>query len=291
MISTLDALVRRLDELCAEQPFETGWCLKDPRRGETAHRRGAVVVPSASTRKISILMAALRAVHAGRLSLGQTVTIQAKYQISHSGCFQHFRPGFAVTLHDVLTMMIIVRDNTCTGTVVDMLGLDELNGFCRSVGMTGTTHRQGIPPNTDPRGVRYLEGPSDVSGMNATTPHDVALLLELILQGVRDPAAAARLGCTPELCRVAVEILSWQKLNSRLPALLPTGTKVAHKTGTGPGVINDAGIVFAGTPPLFILAAYTQQVPWALADGTPGKAAAERHIARLCRTCWDALNV
>jgi len=289
VISTLDTLGRRLDALCSEQRFETGWCLKDPRRGEFAHRRGAIVVPSASTRKISILMAALREVHAGGLSLDQPVTIQAKYQTSNSGCFQHFRPGFTITLHDVLTMMIIVSDNTCTGTVVDMLGLDALNGFCRSVGMAGTTHRQGIPPNTDARGVQYAEGPSDVSGMNATTPNDVVLLLELILQGLQDPAAAARLGCTSDLCRVAMEILSWQKLNSRLPALLPTGTKVAHKTGTGPGVINDAGIVFAGADPLFILAAYTQQVPWALPDGTPGKAAAERHIARLCRTCWDAL--
>ena len=54
------------------------------------------------------------------------MTIQAKYQNNDSGCFQHLQPGLpsnCVTLR----MMIIVSDNTCTGTVVDMVGLDAIN--------------------------------------------------------------------------------------------------------------------------------------------------------------------
>jgi hypothetical protein len=43
---------------------------------------------------------------------------------------------------------------------------------------------------------------------NATTPADVGLLLELILAGSRDADAAAKLGCTPALCRLALDILS-----------------------------------------------------------------------------------
>ncbi|MHB8733615.1 MAG: serine hydrolase [bacterium] len=290
MIRTHEALVRRLNELCAEQPFETGWFFKDLRSGEAADRRGEVIVPSASTRKVSILMTALRAVHRGALSLDQPVTMDAKYQRNDSGVFQHLRPGFTITFQDALTMMIIVSDNTCTGTVADLLGLDDINEFCRSAGMAGTTHRMGLPPMLDPLGQRYQSGPTDGGGMNATTPRDVALLLELILQGAAGAPAAARLGSTPELCRLAIDILSRQVHNSRLPALLPTGTKVAHKTGTGPSVVNDVGIIFEQDRPLFILTVYTGGVPSAMPNGAPGRTAASHHIARMSRACWDELR-
>lgn len=274
----------RLNELCDRKPFQTGWYFKDLTSGEAVHRRGHVVVPSASTRKIAIMMAALRGVVAGALSLEQRVTIQAKYQNNTSGCFQHLRPGFWLTLYDLLVMMIVVSDNTCTGTVADLVGLDAINEFCRSVGMVGTTHRQGIPADVQ------AGAPVDLGRANVTTPADVGLLLDLIQQGMESTGAAARLGCTPELCRLAVDILSWQLLNTRLPALLPEETKVAHKTGTAHRNFHDAGIVFRGDRPLFILTAYTDAVPRELSDGTPGRAVASEHIARLCRSCWEALT-
>ena len=74
-----DMLVTDLNKLCDELPFHTGWYLKHLHTGETAHRHGHVVVPSASTRKIAIMMAALKAVHEGKLALEQPVTMQAKY--------------------------------------------------------------------------------------------------------------------------------------------------------------------------------------------------------------------
>ena len=69
-------LARRFHDLCDALPFQTSWYLKDLATGETADRMGDVMVPSASTRKISIMMAALAAVHAGRLSLDQRLTIE-----------------------------------------------------------------------------------------------------------------------------------------------------------------------------------------------------------------------
>ena len=59
-------LAHRLNDLCDAQPFQTSWYLKDLATGTIADRRGDVPVPSASTRKISIMMAALAAVHAGQ---------------------------------------------------------------------------------------------------------------------------------------------------------------------------------------------------------------------------------
>lgn len=280
----LDTLARDLNKLCDEQPFHTGWYLKDLRTGETADRNGHVVVPSASTRKIAIMMAALKAVHEGRLALDQPVTIQAKYQNNDSGCFQHLRPGFTIQFFDALVMMIIVSDNTCTGTVADMVGLDQVNALCQSIGMRGTVHRHGLPP-------RGLDRNHPLDAVNVTTPADVGLLLDLILQGTKDLAVAARLGCTPALCQLGIDILSWQKLRNRLPAWLPSGTKVAHKTGSGLRNQHDAGIIYHGEQPLFILTVYTEHLPVELPDGLPGHTAAVQLIGRLCRTCYDALRI
>jgi beta-lactamase class A len=280
----MQTLVEQLHQLCDAQPFHTGWYLKNLRTGETAQRYGDVIVPSASTRKIAIMMAALKAVNDGKLALEQPVTIQAKYQNNDSGTFQHLQPGFTIQFRDALVMMIIVSDNTCTGTVVDMVGLEQINAFCRAIGMRGTTHRHGIPPK--------LDRDHPVEATNATTPADVGLLLDLILQGTHDANVAAQLGCTPALCQLGVDILSWQKLNWRLPALLPYGTKVAHKTGTGQQGRNnnDAGIIYQGNQPLFILSVFTEQVPPEMPDGLPGYTMAGQHIARLCRACYDALK-
>jgi beta-lactamase class A len=274
-------LVQKLNEMCEALPFQSSWYLKDLKSGARADRFGGVPVPSASTRKISIMMAALAAVHAGKLSLDQKVTIDKKYQDNDSGTFQHLTPGFAITFRDALVMMIIVSDNTCTGTVVDMVGLGEVQRWCDAVGMTGTTHRFGIPPK--------LGREHTLEQVTTTTPNDQGLLLELILQGTTDAAIARRLGGTPELCRLGLDILSWQKLKARLPSQLPPPAKVAHKTGTGARGFMDAGIVFTGERPLFVLAAYTEHVPEVLPDGRAGFYAANTLIGGMARACWDAL--
>src|SRR3989454_6288604 len=228
------------------------------------------------------MMAALAAVHAGKLSLDQKVTIDARYQDNDSGTFQHLTPGFWITLRDAMVMMIIVSDNTCTGTVVELVGLENVQRYTESIGLTGTVHRYGIPPKVGPD--------NSLERVTTTTPNDQGLLLELILKGTNDPAVAARLGSTPDLCRLGLDILSWQKLKTRLPSLLPLGTKVAHKTGTGARGYMDAGILFKDDRPLCILTAFTDRVPAALPDGTPGFAAAAQLIGRMARLCYDGLG-
>src|SRR3977135_2071631 len=146
----MQELVQGLKQLGDGVPFGTSWYLKDLAGGERADRRGDVLVPSASTRKISIMMAALAAVHAGKLSLDQKVTVEARYQGNESGTFQHLTPGFWLTLRDAMVMMIIVSDNTCTGMVTDLVGLPNLQHWCEHVGMTATIHRSGIPPQVAP---------------------------------------------------------------------------------------------------------------------------------------------
>jgi beta-lactamase class A len=229
------------------------------------------------------MMAALKAVNEGQLALDQPVVMEAKYQNNDSGCFQHLSSDFVIQLRDALIMMIIVSDNTCTGAVADRVGLEPINALCQNLGMTGTTHRYGIPP-------AGMAGYLPAEATNATTPADVGLLLDIILQGSRDAEAAARLGCTPELCQLAIDILSWQRLRNRLPSRLPRKVKVAHKTGTTANNYHDAGIVYLGGEPGFILSAYTDGVPDELPNGEAGQAAAHDLIGYMCRICYDMLK-
>ena len=275
-------LIAKLNALCEDEPYVTGWYLKDLETGATADRNGEMVFPSASTRKISIMMAALAAVNAGTLSLDDPFSIDKKYQDNNSGTFQFLTPGFTITFRDALVMMIIVSDNTCTGKIVDIVGLDAINAYTRRVGMVGSTHRFNIPPK--------VGRDHTLEQANTTTPSDVGRLLELILQGTTDEGVAARLGVTTELCKLGLDILLWQRLTSRLPNLLPTEARVAHKTGTG--VLgrnnNDAGIIFQGDTPLCILSVYTENLPVDMPSGTSGYLHAGLMIARMAKAAYDA---
>ncbi|MDP2857700.1 MAG: serine hydrolase, partial [Bacillota bacterium] len=210
-------LTRRLNELCDAQPFKTYWYLKDLRTGRSADRGGHAEVTSASTRKISIMMATLAEIAKGKLSLDDPFLIEEKYQHNQSGCFYLLRPGFTITLYDAIMMMIIVSDNTCTGKIVDLVGIDQVNEFCRSIGMTGTAHRFNVPPTaTTP-----LDHPLEAS--NSTTAADVGHLLEMVVAGAKDAAAAKKLGITPELCQLALKITLQQKLGQLKDQLPPEG--------------------------------------------------------------------
>jgi beta-lactamase class A len=150
--------------------------------------------------------------------------------------------------------------------------------------MVGSTHRFNIPPKTG--------RDHTLDQANTTTPADVGRLLELILQGTTDESVAARLGVTTDLCTLAMDILLWQRLTSRLPNQLPTEARVAHKTGTG--VLgrnnNDAGIVFQGETPLFILTVYTENLPVNMPHGTSGYLHAGLMIAKMAKAAYDTFS-
>jgi len=280
----MQELATRLKTIGDSYPFTTRWHVKDARSGAEVHHDGDVPMPSASVRKISIMMAALAAVHNGRLRLDDKVEIEARLQKDvASGTYRYMTPGCVIPLRDVIVNMMITSDNVCTQAVLERLGPDTMTGYCQGIGMKGTNHRGLIPP----LGMGWDHPPEAVA---TTTQSDQVLLLDLILKGTEDAAAAKRLGSTPELCRLAMDILSWQILRNLIPSLLPYGTKVAHKTGRGRRGRMDAGIVFDDGKPLFILAAATDWVPETMPDGMPGFAASFASIGRIARGCWDGLR-
>lgn len=285
-MSDYDLLEKRLRLLDEAVLFSTGWSVLDLRRGHRWSSRGDIPVPAASTRKIAILMACLREVHAGRLSLDDRIAIEARHQQNDSGIVRFLRPGLVVTLYDALVLMIIVSDNAGTLAVLERVGLQAVNELCRErLGMTGTHHVASAPANS----FFTSATPDDLTGINTATPDDMIVLLSAMIAGATDDAAAGRLGVTAALCQLALTILSQQQFTQGLPRLLPTGTRVAHKTGGGPSTESDAGVVFIDNRPLFAIAVYTHHNPVTMPDGSSGRAAARDHIADISFCCWKHL--
>lgn len=263
-------------------PFEISWQARNVATGETLGLGAATVRPCQSVRKISVLMAALAAVHDGLFDLDRPVTIKAELQPGvTSGVCQYLTPGVVLPFRDVLTLMIIVSDNVCTYEAMRDLEIDEVTAYCRRLGMVGTTHRTRLPPPG-------LPADHPLEAVTTSTTADQVHLLDLILRGADDAETAELLGVTPDLCRMALQILKQQRYRNMIPARLPRGTVAANKTGWGPRGFMDAGIVFKDGAPLYIISAFTDRVPDALADGTSGEFAATDAVARLSRACWDA---
>jgi beta-lactamase class A len=283
--AALPEIEARLREIVGAQHFPMTVAIEDLRDASRIGIDADRQVPSASTRKIAFMMAAFRAVHEGRLSLDEPVVAEARFMEGiPSGTFYYMTPGLTFPLRDAILQMIVTSDNICTAIVGERLSAGEITGFCRSVGMAGTEIRFTVPPRELPQDVSF-------DFVASTTAADQVVLLRLILDGsTGSEAALQKLGCSAELCRMALDFMSWQAYRTMIPLLLPNGTRVCHKTGTGRNGKMDAGIVYRDGKPLFSIAAYAYDVSATLPDGMPGYAAAMLAIGRITRLCWDCLD-
>lgn len=278
------AVAERLNAVCDAQPFVTRLAIRNLVTGETFERGADEETPSASTRKTSIMMAALKAVREGRLDLDKRITYEARFaEEVASGMFRYLTPGIVISLRDAITGMMVLSDNVCTKMVFERLTLDEVNDYCQAIGMSGTHHRFLIPPLA-------LSPDHALKSVTTTTARDQMLLLEWILDAQSSTAAAERLGVTPDLAAYGLQTLKNQILRYAIPSRLPFGTVVAHKGGTGKRGRMNAGIVYRDGKPFYIIAAFTDAVPQEVADGTPGYTLSLETIGRLSRICWDGFR-
>jgi beta-lactamase class A len=270
-----------LEDICNAQSFTTRFMVRNLLTGETIGRGADEETPSASTRKTSIMMAALKAVHEGRLDLDEQIVYEQRFaEEVASGMFRYLTPGIVISLRDAITGMMVLSDNVCTKMVFERLQLSEVDSYCKAIGMSGTHHRFLIPPLA-------LSPDHTLASVTTTTARDQVFLLQTILDAQTSPAAAELLGSSMELCAYALQTLKNQILRYAIPSRLPFGTLVAHKGGTGKRGRMNAGIVYRDGAPFYIIAAFTDQVPQAMPDGTPGYTVSLETIGRLSRVCWD----
>ena len=215
--------------------------------GDTYAYRADEPTPAASLIKLPIMLTVLERVAQGELSLDERLELNPHDRVSGSGVLQHLQPGLTPTLHDLLTLMIIVSDNTATNLLIEHVGAETVNLWCRQNGLYGTrlVGKLQLPEaernEAQRRGERNLTCAADVLG----------LLMGLARGDLLPPAETD----------VALSILKQQVFTEALARYLPTDpeldtphVEVASKSGCLRGVWHDAGIIFQDGKPLYALA-------------------------------------
>jgi beta-lactamase class A len=111
-----------LENEAARIPAKVGIYVKHLASGEEAAVRADDLFNSASTRKVPVMIMAIQQYEQGKLDLRERVTIQRSDFRGGTGVLQYYDPGDVLTLHDLLTEMIITSDNTASEIMIRKLG-------------------------------------------------------------------------------------------------------------------------------------------------------------------------
>jgi beta-lactamase class A len=183
--------------------------------------------------------------------------------------------------------MMSVSDNTATDVIMGIVGLDRINATLRELELsrtelegdcrvllgtftedTGIERRVGLNlSDIDPEQLRKWRA-LDPQRTSRTTPAEMTRLLKLIWT---DEAAS------PEACAEIRRIMALQVWPHRLTSGFPAGVSLAAKTGTLPGIRNEAGVVTYPDGSRYAVAAFTRAHTYVdrqpLVDASIGKAA------------------
>ena len=177
-------------------------------------------VITASLYKLGVLLEAERRVDAATLRYTDSITIEPE-DVTEDGSYES--AGTTLTVDDALEQMITVSDNGAALALQRILGAHEINTTLAAL---------KIQPFT------LAEDPNDD---NVASPRAIATFFTLLAQRTLvSRAASDRM----------LQRLERQEINDRLPAQLPPGTVVAHKTGNLGFATHDAGVIYgkAGDP-------------------------------------------
>jgi beta-lactamase class A len=209
------------------------------------------VFHAASTMKIAVLVELLRAAEAGHHDLTDSLVVHATFASIVDGCRYGLDPaddsetalygrdGQEVNLLELATLMVTQSSNLATNLLVELLGAEWISATMTAL---------GLPQLAVLRGVE--DAPAFAAGRNNTVTADaLARLLGAMLLGeLISPAVSATL----------IEILAQQAFNEGIPAGLPAGSRVAHKTGSIRRLYHDAAIVWPPDGVPFVLVVLTE---------------------------------
>ena len=180
--------------------------------------------------KLPVMAEAFRRIEAGELDTGERVTVPPEAKLPSCGALTYLHDGLTVTVMDLITLMIILSDNTATNLLIDRLGMDAVNRTMAELDIPGIALRRKLFDAEQSR--RGIE--------NTVTARGFGLLLTRMATGtLLGERADAQM----------LSILKNQRLNGKLPFFLHgRGVKMAHKTGEDDGITHDVGVVYAPKP-------------------------------------------
>jgi beta-lactamase class A len=212
------------------------------------------VFHAASTMKLPVLIELFRQADAGALALDQPLLLVNQFgsivdgspytldagDDSDSSLYR--RVGERVPIRELARRMITRSSNLATNALIPVVDAKRADATARRLGATRTRVLRGVE-----------DGPAFRQGLNnVTTAADLAAMLVALEEG-----RAASASATAEMR----DILLAQEFNSEIPAGLPRGTRVAHKTGSITGVLHDAAIVYPDRRRPYVLVVLTRGVP------------------------------
>jgi beta-lactamase class A len=192
-----------------------------------------------STIKIPLMVEAFEQIKAGRFKLTDTYTFVKADSQPGTGTIQRMDPGATMTVKDLITMMIIVSDNTATEVIYRMVGGPEaVNARMDAMGLK-SIRAMNIPSkwfpalNAIPRDQFAREGKHP---FGLSTPREMGRLLELMERGTLVDKPSSEL---------MLQIMRAQLYRTRIPRFV-TGYRIPHKTGDFlPYVGDDVGVLEA----------------------------------------------
>jgi beta-lactamase class A len=231
------------------------------------------VFHAASTMKVPVMIEYFRGIDAGRISRDQDLLLGTTFKSivdgspytldagvdSDSSVFG--RVGQRVPLRWLIERMIVRSSNLATNTLIEVLDAKKVDATAASLGTTHMKVRRGVE-----------DGKAFAAGLNnQTSARDLAVLLEAIESGK---------AASTQSSREMLDILAAQEFNDEIPAGLPAGTRVAHKTGWITGVTHDAALVYPSGRKPYVLVVLTK--------GIRERPVAQKLIADISQLVWQA---
>jgi beta-lactamase class A len=228
-------------------------------------RNDRVAVHAASTMKVPVMMALFEALNRGELQRDQLVPIRNSFTSILDGSTYELvagedsdpelytQVGRSVALEELMRRMIVRSSNLATNLLMEFVGAPRIMELMHSIGAGESRILRGV------QDIKAFE-----AGMNnMVTARDLAIVLEHIARGGSP----------------MIEILAAQEFNSGIPAGLPPGTKVAHKTGEITAHYHDAAIVYPPRSSPYVLVVLTRDAS--------SESDAVRAVSEISRLFWS----
>jgi len=201
---------------------------------------------AASTMKVPVMIELFRQAEAGKLKLDDQLLIKNEFKSIADGSayvlsvgddsdaevYKHV--GKTMTLRALCDAMITVSSNFASNLLIERLGAENIRNTVTKLGANGMVVLRGVED----------QKAFDKGMNNATTARALAVLMQKIATG---KAVSAKSDAA------MVAMLKDQKFNDAIPAGVPPGTPVAHKTGTITKIHHDAAIVYGPRPYVLVV--------------------------------------
>lgn len=280
------ALEQKLEALAATHKGHVALYATQLNTGKAVALDADRPVQTASVIKLAILFEAMEQVRAGKAHWDEKLTLAKGDGVNGSGVLMFFDTPLTLTLKDVLTMMVVVSDNTATNLAIDRFGVSAVNARIAWLGLKDTHLYKKIgKPATE-----AMPADQPKFGLGKTTAHEMETIMERIGRcELAGPGEAAEPG-DAAICETALNMLRNQFYRNTIPRYLEKmdsteeGSGIASKTGSLNAVRNDVAIVAGKSGPIVIsIFTYDNEDKSWTADNE-----AEIMVARLAKAIVEA---